>query len=101
MVPKGMYKIARRVIVPTNKELEGRGIMIWFSRGLYDLNLTSIYCHLCDRDVQNHKKTEKLWQWAARARSLIPIRTRHIMGTDSNGRVGSIRHYTTEDPTRS
>ena len=100
MVPKGMYKIARKVVVPTHKDLEGRGLMIWFSRGLYDLTLTSVYCPLCDRDVQNHKKTERLWQWAARTRSLIPNRTRHIMGTDANGRVGSVRHYTTEDPTR-
>ena len=100
MVPKGMYKIAKKIIIPTNKDIEGRGLMIWFSRGLYDLTLTTVYCPLCDRDPENHKKTERLWQWVARARSLVPGRTRHIMGTDSNGRVGSVRYYTTEDPLR-
>ena len=54
-----IFNIAKRVLVPTNKELEGRGLMILFSRGLSDLVLTTIYCPLCDKDVQNHKKTEK------------------------------------------
>ena len=86
MVPKGMFKIAKKVVVPTAKELEGRGLMIWFSRGLYDLVLTTMYCPLCDRDVQNHRRTEKLWQWAGRSRQLIPGRARHILGTDANGK---------------
>ena len=68
MAPKGMFKISRKVLVPTNMELEGRGLMIWFSRGLYDLTLTTIYCPLGDRDVQNHRKTERLWQWVGRSR---------------------------------
>ena len=100
MAPKGMFKISRKVLVPTNMELEGRGLMIWFSRGLYDLTLTTIYCPLGDRDVQNHRKTERLWQWVGRSRTLVPGRTRHIMGVDANSRVGSVRHYTTEDPLR-
>ena len=98
MIPKGMLKISRKILVPTNAELEGRGLMIWFSRGLYDLTLTTIYCPLGDRDVQNNRRTERLWQWVGRSRTLVPGRIRHIMGVDANGRVGSVRHYTTEDP---
>ena len=97
--PKGSSKIVKKVMLPRDKDLEGRGLAVWYSRGLYDICMVSLYCPLGDRNPENQKKTEKLWNWLGMVRNSIPGRTRLVIGVDANGHVGSIRESTVEhDP---
>ena len=98
MAPRGMETILKKVLLPSDKDLEGRAMAVWFSRGLYDICIVSVYCPLGDRDPVNHKKTEKLWHWVSSTRNSIPRRVYMVIGTDANGHVGSIREHTLEQP---
>ena len=58
--PRGSSKIVKKVMTPRGKDLEGRGIAVWYSRGLYDVCMVSMYCPLGDRNPENQRKCEKL-----------------------------------------
>ena len=94
MVPRGMAKIMKKVLLPGDPELGGRGLLIWFARGQFELCVATLYCPLGDRDVGNQKRCEKLWNWLSRARELVPRRTTTVIGADANGHVGSVRRVT-------
>ena len=98
MAPRGMTGIVKQILIPSAGELEGRGLAVRFSRGLYDVCVVTVYCPLGDRDPNNHKKTEKLWNWVCQVRSQIPRRTMMVVGTDSNGHVGSVTERSIMDP---
>lgn len=94
MAPKGARKIMKQVMIPTNKELEGRALAVWYSRGLFDMCIITVHCPLGDRDPNNHNKTKDIWHWVASVHNKLPRRTRIIIGTDANGHIGSTREYT-------
>ena len=94
--PKGMQRLVKRVMVPSAKELEGRGMAVWYSRGLFDLCIVSVYCPLGDRNPENKRRTERLWQWVGCVQSMLPARVCVVVGTDANGHIGSVRHRTVE-----
>ena len=97
--PKGSNKIVRKVFTPRDRELEGRALAVWYSRGLFDICMITLYCPLGDRNPENQRNCEKLWNWVGMVKSKIPQRTRIILGTDANGHVGSVRETTVElDP---
>ena len=98
MLPRGMLGEAKQVLTLATTGLEGRGLAVHVSRHLYDVCFVTVYCPLGDKEVQNNKKTEQLWQWVARIREVLPARTHLILGVDANGHVGSVHEYTTEDP---
>ena len=43
MAPRGVAPIMQKVLVPRDKELEGRAMAVWFARDLYDI----CACLLC------------------------------------------------------
>ena len=97
LAPKGMKSITKKVMTPSDKVLEGRGIAVRFSRGLFDLTIVSVYCPSGDRDPGNRKRTEKLWAWVRRVREVLPARTMMLVGVDANGHVGSVREWTARE----
>ena len=96
MGPKGVMKLCRKIMVPNDPELQGRAIAVWIARGPFDICFVSMYCPLGDRDVQNQKRTEKLWNWMRMIKTIVPPRTMTIIGVDANGHVRSVRERTTE-----
>ena len=53
--PKGSNKIVKKVFTPRDQDLAGRALAVWYSRGLYDVCMISMYCPLGDRNPENHK----------------------------------------------
>ena len=91
-----MQRLVIRVMVPTAKDLEGRGLAVWYSRGLFDLCIISVYCPLAGRNPENKQRIQRLWQWVSCVQSMLPVRVCVIVGTDANGHVGSVRHRTVD-----
>ena len=94
MAPRGLRRIQKEVWTPTDRALEGRGLAVRFSDGDFDLMVVSIYCPVNTRDKTKQRLTEKLWIWVRQLRTYLKGRTRMIIGTDSNGHVGSVREWT-------
>ena len=97
LAPRGMSRIVKGVYTPTHRDLEGRGLAVRFSRGLFDLVVVSMYCRLGDRDPQNRIKTERLWNWLRRVREQLPNRTVMIVGVDAHGHGGDVREWTSRE----
>ena len=97
MVPPRYQAIIKSIYTPSAPELQGRGLAVRLSRGIYDVCYMTMYCPLGGQDPQGHRKCEKLWQWASQVKARMPARTHMIIGVDANGHVGSKRYYTTED----
>ena len=96
LFPRGVRHTLKKLMVPQDKALEGRGMAVWLQRGLWDVCFVTLYCPLGNREVENLRKTEKLWNWVAQVKAKLPPRTLFIIGTDANGHVGSVRERTIE-----
>lgn len=60
MAPLGMHRIVKQVLLPTSKDLEGRAMGVWYSRGQFQFCVVSVYCPSGDRSPENVSKTERL-----------------------------------------
>ena len=67
---------------------------VHFSSGEYDVCVVSIYCPICNRDAENRRQTERIWDWCRSLRGQVGRRTAMFIGTDANGKVGSVRYET-------
>ena len=75
-----MQRLVKRVMVPTSKDLEGRGLAVWYSRGLFDLCIISVYCPLAGRNPENKQRIQRLWQWVSCVQSMLSVRVCVIVG---------------------
>jgi hypothetical protein len=87
--PKGYSAIIKRVFIPDDMELQGRGLIIYFERGPFSYAVGTIYNPVCMYGPKNAYLNKKLWNWVQKIKSEIPARTPLIIGTDANGHVGT------------
>ena len=96
MAPPGFHRVLKRVFVPKGPEMEGRGLIALYERGKMSVAFATIYCPVGDRNVANHRRTEKLLNWVRQVRQGLSRRTQFVMGVDANGHVGEHRQYEAE-----
>ncbi len=87
--PKGLSAILKKVFIPEDQELQGRGMIIYFERGPFSYAFGTIYSPVCVFGFKNLQLDRKLWNWVQRIKAELPTRTPLIIGTDANGHVGN------------
>ena len=60
--PKGMPTILKKVYVPFDPDLAGRGLMMYFERGLFSYVFATIYNPINTFGPKNTLTNKKIWQ---------------------------------------
>ena len=65
LAPKGFRNIVRAVWTPpqSDKNLEGRVLIVWFSHAGMDLVVVVAYAPCNSHRLQDQKETQRMWNW--------------------------------------
>ncbi len=66
--PKGLSSILKKVFVPDDIELQGRGMIMLFERGPFSYAVGTIYSPICVYGPKNVKLNRKLWNWVQKTK---------------------------------